>query len=465
VLEGPDKQAIEEHLSACAVCRTQQQELAAVRQDVVCDGATPLWIDLEEGVMNRIIREQSVRLKSTGQRGVGIPLTKWISKGATIKIAVAAAVVLAAIGGIFLWTGTKSGVALAGVLARIEEVEAFRYRMESHTRLTTLGTAPLELSMKATMLVADGYGMRIDASTSDPATGQMVEQQIYVLPQQEMAVTLMPVKRQYERVKLDDSLLEAKRQESNDPRLMIRRMLACPYKDLGKSILDGVEVQGFQTADPSFTGGFSRGEATLWAAVKTGLPVRMDLVIKLTEQSEVQATLYDFQWHVPVSEAEFNPVIPTDFTPGAADRTMAPAMTEQGVIEGLRLCVEFLGRYPESLNPLDLLAAFLNLGASPTPAAKRLTEEIARTGFQGEIASKTMETMKPLQSLGMFYTNLVQQELDPAYYGKMVKPGDTGSVLLRWKTAENEYCVIFGDLHADTVEADALSKLEAALPK
>ena len=38
-------------------------------------------------------------------------------------------------------------------------------------------------------------------------------------------------------------------------------------------------------------------------------------------------------------------------------------------------------------------------------------------------------------------------------------------VLLRWKTAENEYGVIFADLHAATVNADTLATLEAALPK
>ena len=38
-------------------------------------------------------------------------------------------------------------------------------------------------------------------------------------------------------------------------------------------------------------------------------------------------------------------------------------------------------------------------------------------------------------------------------------------VLLRWKTAENEYRVIFADLHAETVNAETLAKLEAALPK
>jgi hypothetical protein len=73
--------------------------------------------------------------------------------------------------------------------------------------------------------------------------------------------------------------------------------------------------------------------------------------------------------------------------------------------------------------------------------------------------------MKPLQSLLMFYMNLVQQNLDPVYYGKVVKPGDAAQVLLRWKTGENQYRVIFGDLHAETVNADTLAKLEAAIPK
>jgi len=36
---------------------------------------------------------------------------------------------------------------------------------------------------------------------------------------------------------------------------------------------------------------------------------------------------------------------------------------------------------------------------------------------------------------------------------------------LRWKTGPNEYRVIFADLHADTVDADTLATLEAAMPK
>jgi hypothetical protein len=85
-------------------------------------------------------------------------------------------------------------------------------------------------------------------------------------------------------------------------------------------------------------------------------------------------------------------------------------------------------------------------------------------GTDGQM-KKMMDKMMPIQSLGGFYMTLAQEQKEPAYYGKVVQPGDATQVLLRWKTAENEYRVIFADLHAMTVNADTLVKLEAALPK
>ena len=37
--------------------------------------------------------------------------------------------------------------------------------------------------------------------------------------------------------------------------------------------------------------------------------------------------------------------------------------------------------------------------------------------------------------------------------------------LMRWRVSDDEYRVIFGDLHVETVSADTLATLEAALPK
>ena len=73
--------------------------------------------------------------------------------------------------------------------------------------------------------------------------------------------------------------------------------------------------------------------------------------------------------------------------------------------------------------------------------------------------------MRQIQSLVMFYTTLVQEKKEPAYYGESVTPADTDKVLLRWKTSDSEYRVIFGDLRAETVTPEKLAELEAALPK
>ena len=60
-----------------------------------------------------------------------------------------------------------------------------------------------------------------------------------------------------------------------------------------------------------------------------------------------------------------------------------------------------------------------------------------------------MEVMMPIQSLGMFHMQLVQQDKDPQYYGDLVKPGDAEQVLMTWKDDQGRYNVIYGDLTFD----------------
>ena len=74
-----------------------------------------------------------------------------------------------------------------------------------------------------------------------------------------------------------------------------------------------------------------------------------------------------------------------------------------------------------------------------------------------------MDALKPMRLLVKFY--LGQTGKDPAYYGKTVTPKDTDKVLLRWKVSDNEYRVIFGDLHVETVTTEKLTELEKELPK
>ena len=168
VFEGLKKQVVDEHLSVCDACRKELQDLAALQQDLVRDGATPAWTNLEDEVMNRIIREQSARLKSADQAGVGLRLRRLTMKSSVVKMAVAAAVILAAAGGVFLWTGTKSGVVLADVLAKVEQVSAFTYKMTMHVKTRMEGMPAQDVNMEGSMLVANEYGMRMEMSSPDP---------------------------------------------------------------------------------------------------------------------------------------------------------------------------------------------------------------------------------------------------------------------------------------------------------
>ena len=128
---------------------------------------------------------------------------------------------------------------------------------------------------------------------------------------------------------------------------MIKQVLDCQYQDLGKSVIDGVEVEGFQTTDPAYAGSvLGDVDVKIWVDVKTGLPVRMDMKIKANEQMEMEGTMYDFQWDVPVSAEEFNPVLPADYTAGPGDGIKIPAMTEETAVAGLKLCADLRGQVP-----------------------------------------------------------------------------------------------------------------------
>jgi hypothetical protein len=247
LLKDAQKQTVVEHLKTCKACRVEFKGLQTLRQRLVGNGKALAEGSLEDEVMNRIIREQNVRLKSAAQAGVGLHLRRLIMRSSIVKMAVAAVVVLAVIGGIFLWTGTKSGVALADVLAKVEQVQAFMYQMTMHIKGSMPGLPPGGVDTEATMLIANEYGMKMDMSSADPTLGQAMTQQMYMLPQQKTIMVLMPSVKKYMRMQVDDALFEKKRTENNDPRLMLKKILECQYTDLGKTTLDGIEVQGFQT--------------------------------------------------------------------------------------------------------------------------------------------------------------------------------------------------------------------------
>jgi outer membrane lipoprotein-sorting protein len=397
----------------------------------------------------------------------GKSIWRIIMKSPLTKLAAAASVLVACVIGLSLWTGTQSGIALADVLAQIEKVIAYRYQCSS--KMTSMDpNKPYSPETRVTKLISQEYGAKTKFERPDPNGGWSTFQEGYIFPfpEEKTMILIYPEQKKYTRIELDDRYAEFLWQINSEPSFWAKRILGCKYESMGRSIVDGIEVEGFRTTDPNILPGVRDVDNKMWVDVKTRLPVRYDFrcahVDKMGNKTEIEQIVYhNFRWDVHVDTSEFKPVIP-DGSIGTVIKYPAH-ITEEIAIQGLKLLVELLGKYPEETPNFD--ETVLRLAEkSETPAALRLKEETKGLA-EDEIVNKLADFLMPIRGVVRFYVLLVQDKKDPAYYGKTVTPKDADKVLLRWKLSDNEYRVIYGDLHAETVTKEKLAELEAALPK
>ena len=398
-----------------------------------------------------------------------IILLEQIMKSRMTKLAAAAVIFIAVIAGLPL-LDNKQGVALADVLAKIEQVRAFMYKMNMKMAISMGENVPtMDMDMEMTMIISSDFGMKAETIAIDGNTGQESTNTSYVIPKERIVVTLMPDKKKYVQMELDDDMLAKMKQEKNDPREMIKQMLGCEYTELGRTMIDGVQVDGFQTNDPAVIGGMGENVTlTLWVDTDSWLPVRSEIEYKMGDQMYIHGLVSEYNWDMKVTADDFKPVIPDDFEPMTAGMQM-PKISEEGLIEGLRLFAELSGSYPKKLSVMELAQETMAF-VTNKDALEKIKEKIPE--FRGrdddeldkldqdEVMAKTMEITQPLQSPGFFYMMLVQEKKEPVYYGETVTPEDDDAVLLRWKISDNEYRIIFGDLSVGSATAEELANLE-----
>ena len=398
-------------------------------------------------------------------------------KSPITKLAVAAVVIIACLIGISLWRTTGSGIALADVLARIEQVKAYGFQLSY--KVTGEGedpNKPYSSEDRITFLISQEHGWKNKIEHLDPNGGESTFVEQYF--PQNTAIRIMPKEKKYWRTEFnDDRWRWGEQWPKSDPRWFLKKIVTCKYESMGRATIDGIEVEGFRTTDPNWASGSRKNkvevDVKMWVDTKTRLPVRYDFTNAWFDQmgdkiiNRHHVVMHDFQWDVPVDAADFEPVIPDDYT-GRVVKYPAH-ITEETNIQGLKLLVELLGKYPENI--YDVAETVLpSAEKSETPAAMRLKEEIK--GLTDEqINNKLVDFLMPIRGLGRFYDYLQYDKTttptvkDPAYYGKIVTPKDADKVLMRWKVSDSEYRVIYGDLRVETITAEKLAELEAALPK
>ena len=469
---------VKQHLAYCQQCRSELKKLQAVLE--CADSMKELSADeqviesAKEALLEAVADEE--QKQPTPRPTIRLDLI-WstIMKSRITKLA-AAVIIIAVLASLPFLDGGDSGDVLAQVLENINQTNAYMYTMEMKITGKLLPTAQ-ESIIRA--VVSDEYGMKWYMDMIDPNSGKTTTQEIYVLPEQKVIVTIMLEKKQYMRMPFGDEMLARMKQQNNDPREMIKQIMKCEYTELDRAVIDGVEVQGFRTTDPVFIraiGGDAKSiEFTLWVDVENWLTFRTEMNLSSGEQMQVTAATYDYRWNVPVSAGDFDPVIPEDFKPFSTDGMKIPGMSEADAVEGLRLFAKITGQYPKKLNMMDVAQEIAAIGTDfenlphlidKIDELKKLkdqmsqTTEISEEEISNSFMKKTMEIMRPLQSIGFFYMTLVTDKKEPVYYGESVTPDDADMVLLQWKVSDDQYRVIFGDLTAEDLTADQWNELE-----
>ncbi len=224
------------------------------------------------------------------------------------KLAAAAVVVFAGLLGWNMLNGPHgSGVAWAGIPDHIKAIDTFMFRLTIGVQRKDEASASDKHAGQFTFYLSEQYGFRMDIG----GDGTVISW--YVPPESDTLTMVIPSEKKWSKTPLSPEQRKMP-EEYEDPAEYIQRFLARPQKELGPSVIDGVEVEGIEVTDPPLKQGkLANGVGRLWVDVQTQLPVRIE--IEGTADGKTVHWLMEFQWSEAIPASVFEPNIPSDYTP------------------------------------------------------------------------------------------------------------------------------------------------------
>ena len=376
-------------------------------------------------------------------------LWEYLSHSQITKLAAAAVIVIAVLFGLNILG--HNGVAWGQVLNNIQKVGAFAYSMKLN--MVGLLDEKESVELEAQGWISEENGIR----TNTYIEGKLRTKGYLSIPDR-VAVTVIPSQKTYLRMTLTDELFEKMQKEYYDPRKLLEEFMKYEYTKLGRSKIDGIEVEGIECRDPGIARGVAAeiaGEmvgnvvARLWAALENDLPVRFQIEVFAEDgEKALDVVTYGYQWDIKIDPREFEPDIPDDYKLVADVELSAD---EKSVVEGLGFFAEYVdGKYPSDMSAMtmarELRAGLLAVFGGEPPWPPKPGDE-----------SRAMSLEMSIR----FYAGLVIDDKDPAYHGDKVTADFPHAVLMRWKIEDGKYRIIFADLTARDVSAGELAQLEA----
>lgn len=411
-----------------------------------------LNITTNAGTDERIHKDLLEVMKKTKQaKAADIQPNVWriIMKNPIIKLAAAAVIIITVVilSNLFNTPIDGTSIIWAKAIEQIGKLTSGMHRERMTARCEGKEIDFLKIDGKK--YFSDRYGVREDVINQEG----FVMQKLYFLRPEGVKVTVVPSLKQYNIEEIDTSVFDLL--FSGGLKYIVEQLEEGEYTELGQREIDGRVAEGFEITEPGLLQEIIPLKVDTfilrgWFDVETCLPVLAEVYATTNDKSvtiftggkeiEFEMIADEYQFNIDFEADTFKPDIGEDYVLITDD---ADSYNEEKAIEGLKGFAEITGgKYPEELNMAEVL---LKICGQATSADEE---------------EKVRKKVLSARSACLFYDRLVKEEQEVAYYGDTVTADDADKVLMRWKTSDGEYRVVFGDLTIKNISGEELSQLE-----
>ena len=416
LLNETQKQTVAEHLKNCPACQREADELTGLQERLVRNGKAVAQSDVENDVMNKIVREQNVRLKAAAKATEALKTRRTIMKSPMTRIAAAAVILIAVV--LIGINPFGSSVTWAQVIEPILNARTIVFDMVLGTDDTGIVSHEIVVGSRMRKTISNMPNMTMIIDVDDAK----------MLGLDNEAKTAVYVD-------IAGDLGDRHRSYIKFVRQIIHQLQDGQVEELGEQVIDGQKTV-------VFVGRGQNEQVTIWADPQTAHPIRIEVQIG----QEFAFTMKNFEFDAAVDESLVSMNVPEGFTLQKTDMSMGNA-SEEDFVESLRIWAEIIGdgTFPEAIGSESAMKDM------PTLIQKIDTMQISEE-------KKTQIGMSFGKGM-LFHQMLDTQGVDWHYAGAGVKLGDAGKPIFWYKQQGSDtYRAFYGDLSVKDVPAENLPK-------